>query len=149
MKILQDLLNELQLSPVLRERVALADQRYEQADAERAVLKDANAALKRRVADLERENAELRAQIPARPANNLGADTARVLAHLFKVAELGDRHVRPMAQALEMERGMLQYHLERLDDKGLAVETGAFQYDDVCWGITPEGRRYAVENGLI
>jgi hypothetical protein len=53
----QNLLQGVPLSAVLRERIALAEQKYE------ATLRE-NEQLKQKVEFLERENAELRAQIP-------------------------------------------------------------------------------------
>jgi hypothetical protein len=54
---LQDLLKEVPLSPVLQERVKLAEDRYANASRE-------NEELTRRIGVLEAENAELRRQIP-------------------------------------------------------------------------------------
>jgi DNA-binding transcriptional ArsR family regulator len=143
---IQDLLQEVPLAAVLRERVALADQKYETAMREVAQLKE-------RVADLERENAELRAQIPADDeddAASLQPDTARVLVHLFKANLPEARDVGNMAMTLGMERGVLQYHLDRLYDAGLAETAGAnYLHGHVYWALTPEGRRYAVECKLI
>ncbi len=57
MGAIQDLLQEVPLSAVLKERVALAEQKYERAMRE-------NADLKQRIQTLEEENAGLRTQIP-------------------------------------------------------------------------------------
>jgi len=140
---LQDLLQEVPLSSVLRERVALAEERYEHAIQE---IKSC----KQRIAVLESENEGLRAKIPPEPLNTLGDDTTRVLIHLFRTAELDDRDVGAMARRLEMERALLQYHLDRLLDGRLAEETGGnYLHGHVYWALTPEGRRYVVERKLI
>jgi hypothetical protein len=103
---IQDLLQEVPLAAVLRERVALADQRYE------AALRDVEQ-LKQKVEALEQENAKLRAQIPqTKDGAALSDDTNRVLVQLFKAARQEERDVGAMAVTLEMERGVLQYHLE-------------------------------------
>jgi hypothetical protein len=59
---MQDLLQEVPLSSVLRERVALAEQRYGPAIQE---LEN----YKKRIAAVEQENETLRAQIPPEPAS--------------------------------------------------------------------------------
>ncbi|MGE0627893.1 MAG: hypothetical protein AB7O43_08715 [Hyphomicrobiaceae bacterium] len=69
---MKDMLQEIPLSAVMRERVALAEQKYE-------FLEEQVASMKRRIADLERENAELRANTSTKTANTLSAETARVL----------------------------------------------------------------------
>lgn len=135
MSLLQDLLDEVPLSEALRERVALAEEKYERANKEIEVFGQ-------RIAALEREIEILRAQIPSEPSP-LGGDSVRVLVHLFKVEELQNRDGAIMARELEMERGVLQYHLDRLRDLGLSDAT------DIYWGVTAEGRRYVVERKLI
>ena len=114
---LADILNEVKdvpLSAVLKERVELAEQKYEGAIKE-------NATLKQRVNDLENEVATLRAQIPTKQADPLGEDTTRVLVHLFRAEghDLGHRDVGAMTRALHMDHSVLQYHLDRIREAGL------------------------------
>jgi hypothetical protein len=99
---IEDVLKEVPLSAVLKERVALADQRYEHAIRQ---VDD----LTRRIQALERENAELRAQIPQHRENSLGEDTARVLIQIFRATQVEDRDVGNMARALNVDEGVLQY----------------------------------------
>ena len=138
---IQDLLEQVPLAAVLRERVALADQKYE------AALREAEQ-LKRRVEALEGENAELRAQIPQAKEAALGDDTKRVLVHLFKAQAQQD--VDAIAMGLGMERGLLQHHLDCLLKYGLADVTGLnYLQGRTYWALTPEGRRRVVEGNLI
>jgi hypothetical protein len=60
------------------------------------------------------------------------------------------RDVGVMASILQLEEGMLEYHLVILDEAKLAENTG-FNYLDggVFWAITPQGRRYVVEHNLL
>ena len=69
---IQDLLQEVPLAAVLRERVTLADQRYETALRE-------NEELKQKITRLERENAELRTQVRQTKEATLPDETNRVL----------------------------------------------------------------------
>ena len=142
MSLLQDLLQEVPLSAVLRERVALAESRF--AEASRQV-----EMLKQRVHSLEKENAELRAQIP-KGGTQLSPDTCRALVHLFRAQELEERDVGAMADALMMERGVLQYHLDCLQELNFADVSGSNYVDGhVYWISTAEGRRYVVEQKLV
>jgi hypothetical protein len=141
MGLVQDLLEQVPLAAVLRERVALADQKYEAAIRE-------SEQLKRRVEALERENAELRTQIPQAKEVALSNDTKRVLAHLFKAQTQQD--VGAIAMGLGMERGLLQYHLDCLLKYGLADVAGLnYLHDHTYWALTTEGRRRVVEGDLI
>ena len=140
---LQDLLQEVPLSAVLKERVALAEQQYERATQEISSYQEQIAALKR-------ENEALRARLPAEPTEALSADTTRLLVCLFKAPDLDHREVGVMARQLGLEGNVLQYHLDRLDERKLA-EMASFDPDlgHVYWALTPEGRRYVVERKLI
>jgi len=69
MGAIQDLLQEVPLSAVLKERVALAEQKLERATSE-------NADLKQRIRELEEENAALRELIPTEELGGLNRDTA-------------------------------------------------------------------------
>ena len=137
---IHDLLQEVPLSAVLQERVALAEQKFDQAVEEAQ-------GLRKTVADLEQEITELRARLPAEPAGELSDDTGRVLVYLFR-GQYDDRDVGHLAQYLKIERGVAEYHLEQLDERGLA-ECTISDYLHVYWALTPEGRRYVVDNGLI
>ena len=137
----QDLLREVPLSSVLKERVALADEKYEGA------MKEIEA-LSGRVIALEKENAELRAQLPQ--GQKLGDDTVRVLVHLFRTDDLDGRDVGAMSRALGMERGVLKYHLDRLDDVKLAeCPGGNYVEGHFYWALTSDGRRHVIEHKLI
>ncbi len=139
---LLDTLKEVPLSAVLKERIALAEQKYDRAVEE-------TQELRKKIAELEQELAELRAKRSPEPAGDLSNDLCQVLVYLFR-ATGNDRDVGALAQQLQMERGVAVYHLEQLDARGLVVHAGGnYLYGHVYWVLTPEGRRYVVENGLI
>ena len=141
---LQDLLSEVPLSAVLRERVRLAEERYERA------LQDIETH-KTRIKELESENEALRTTraLPKPSGGDLDEVTTRVLVHLFKTDKSEQRDVGIVAAVLDLERSVLMYHLERLDDAGLAENTGFNTMSGaVYWALTSEGRRYVVERGL-
>jgi hypothetical protein len=141
MGLLQEMLKEVPLSSVLRERVALAEQRYELAG-------EKIEKLEREIDRLERENKALRALAPTKAENQLSEEAARVLVHLFRATEFDHRAVGYIARKLDMERGVLQYHLDRLDEAKLAA-LGSYYDEDAYWAATAEGRRYVVERRLI
>ncbi len=68
MGAIADLLKEIPLSAVLRERVKLVEQKYELPEGKNSDLKD-------KVAKLEQENTELRARIPANPSGQEASGT--------------------------------------------------------------------------
>jgi hypothetical protein len=115
-----------------------------------ALATEQNGILKQRIEALEKENAELRAQIPERGDNSLSDDTSRVLVHLLRARTMEERDVGVMADALGMERGLLKYHLDCLKEDSFADCTGGnYVHGHVYWALSPEGRRYVVERKLI
>src|SRR5262249_39067863 len=142
MGAIQDLLQQVPLSAVLKERVALAEQKYE------TVLRE-NTDLKQRLFALEQKHAELLKQLPKQLSGNMGNDTAKVLAYLFR-AEDDDRDVGAIAQMLQMERGLVRYHLDQLESSGYADCVGGnYVSGHIYWALTPAGRKLAVEQKLI
>jgi hypothetical protein len=82
--------------------------------------------------------------------NDLSEDTIRVLIHMFRVTDHERRSLVGMAMELNLERNILQYHLDRLQHTGLADVT-SFNYrtGNVYWDLTAEGRRFVVERKLV
>jgi len=143
---LYDLVKDLPSSPALKERIALAEDKYARAVEDLEQCKKENEALLQRIAELQIEAAELRARIPAEPRDDLGEDTRDVLLFLFH----GDDRVatETLAKLLGQPRNVAMYHVDVLRERGLAIQTGVDFNDDYCWGLTAEGRRYVVENRL-
>jgi DNA-binding MarR family transcriptional regulator len=140
---IQDLLQEVPLAAVLRERVALADQKYE------AAMQRVQE-LEQKVATLERQAADLRAQIPSDEQRSISIETCAVLTHMFRAKDLNARDVGTMANALGMEKSALEYHLDRLHEAGFAETSGGnYLHGHVYWALLPAGRRYAVEQKLV
>jgi DNA-binding MarR family transcriptional regulator len=116
----------------------------------RAIEPDEIENLKQRVGVLETENAELRAKIPQDVDVTLSAETSRVLVHLFRAREIEDRDVGAISSALGMEKGLLKYHLDHLQEAELADVTGGdYLHGHLFWVLTPAGRQYVVERKLI
>jgi hypothetical protein len=102
-----------------------------------------NEQLKQRVEALELGNAKLRAQITQTKEAILSDDTDRVLVHMFKATQ--GQEVGAMATALGMESTLLQYHLERLLQSGLAHVAINYVERKKYWVLTPKGRQRVVE----
>jgi hypothetical protein len=76
--------------------------------------------------------------------------TGRVLVHLFSTRAPEHRDVGVMAAILALDRGLLEYHLDRLNEAELAESTGGnYLHGHVYWAITPKGRKYVVERKMI
>ena len=82
---------------------------------------------------------------PDNLSNVLEEPVSRVLLHLFNADKVEHRGVRLMARMFGLERGMLDYYLDRLKDCGLAA-LGSIGPHDSYWAVTPAGRKFVVES---
>jgi DNA-binding MarR family transcriptional regulator len=77
-------------------------------------------------------------------------DRVRVLVQLFTADEVDDQDAGTMAGALGMKQGVVQHHLEHLQQAEYANEKGTnYAYGHVYWALTPKGRQHVVERKLI
>jgi len=75
----------------------------------------------------------------------LSLDTERLLDHMFKIDNWELCEVGYMCDVLRLERSVLQYHLDCLEEAGFAKLTSS-RYNNVYWRLTPDGRRYVMES---
>lgn len=145
---IQDILQEVPLSAVLKERVELAEQKYEHAVSEADFYKKKAEDLERKMQALEIELTEHRANAAAMGDSELSEETQAVLVYLFQ-NEKNDTDQGALAHTLGMELGVAKYHLDLLDTSGFAKCTGGnYLSGEVYWNLTQEGRKYVVERGL-
>jgi DNA-binding transcriptional ArsR family regulator len=86
---------------------------------------------------------------PSPCETSLSEETVRVLLHMFRTPRLEDRDVGAITRALKLERGVLEYHLDRLADAKLAETSGGnYLHGHVYWALTPAGRQYVVDGRL-
>lgn len=144
MSWLSDLIKDIPVSAVLKERLALAEDKFNK-------ITDENGELRERVAELEAEVTDLRARIPAEPKqapHDLSEKTLEVMVYLFR-AQGRNKDVGIIASNVRLERSEAEYHLELLEERGLSEITGGDYVDGhIYWDLTTLGRRYVVENGL-
>ncbi len=82
--------------------------------------------------------------------NVLSDDTVCVLVHMFRTTNYQGREVGAMATVLQLERNVLKYHLDRLEQADFAEMAGGnYLHGHIYWDLTPEGRRYVVEHKLV
>lgn len=146
---LKELLTDIPLSEVLKERIALADDKVRKAELERHELATELDAAQKKIEQLERELSELKKQsIEDKVGNKLDGDASRVLGYLFN-AKGEERDTRYISRRLDLQEGMLDYHLDTLESINFAVCSGGnYVSGAVYWDITPAGRKFAVEHIL-
>ena len=110
--------------------------------------------LRKCVAELEKENAALRAKIPVKKEVELTYASKQILVVLFKTENdrPTDAYVPAptLAEVLKMERRLLQYHLDRLFEANLIRRTNVdFYTKEYHYRLSEQGRRCVVENNLV
>lgn len=143
MSWLINLLKEYLLSDYLREKVSSVEKERDEAKAEAESFRQKANELERKVEQLSSQN------VLDADHSDLSEETCDVLVYLFRSDE-ESFDIDCMADALKIEHGIAQYHLELLERRELAHSVGGNSlYGHVYWELTCEGRRYVVEEGLL
>ena len=105
-------------------------------------------------ADLSKRGFAMRAEKFELVSNNSKvrgwSGRTRVLVHLFTTSDLDMRDVRATSRHLGLDVGMLKYYLDCLAGAGFADFTGGnYVTVAVYWAITPNCRKYAVQQKLV
>lgn len=129
-----DMLKEVPLSAVLKEKLTVAE-------AEVKKLTD-------RISSLEAENSQLHSRLSAATKieqGDLAKDTLRLLKCMFKESAAHGVTVASLVHYLGFERGMVLYHLDELREQKFVQQISiAGMGRDAAWALTPAGRKFAV-----
>ena len=131
-----------------------------------AVLKE-NQELKDRNAELEAENEQLRQKMDAlesdlpsdhpralanpevhldKPEVPLSRGAIEILVALFDTSP-AEADAKLLSSAFEMKHGVIVYHLEELQERGLIFPVRR-EKDNTFWKVSSEGRKHVIENRL-
>lgn len=136
---LERLITEHASASVLKERIALAEDKY--------------AALERKVKELteensklQSENAELAKRVPAEKATPAVDELGdKVLAFLSQQPEVPISHI---ARALGISKELAEFHIEELENANLI--SGSYSaMARPTYSLAQEGRRHLIKNGML
>ena len=145
----QDLLKEVPVSSVLRERLELAADRVQRSEEKVTELSLQLDDARKEIASLRDSIALKDSELERFKGGALGEVAEKVLAH-FVEAEDDSRDVGIASVHLRLKRAIVEFHLDELESRGYATCTGGnYVQGHVYWGVTPEGRKYAVLKGLV
>lgn len=153
LKMLSDLINEHGSSTILKERLKLISDRYELLEEKNGQLEQRNQQLESDIASandrIKELEANAQAAVDASSVPGLQDDTKSILKLLFNNDSLDPSVI---AHQLSMGEGVVEYHLNELDEKELATVGSVSMRSpltgsrgSINWCITPEGRKYVVE----
>jgi DNA-binding transcriptional ArsR family regulator len=148
----EKLINEHGSAVILKERIALANDKY-------AVLEQKLAASCLRVSELDSENQSLRADLEKAKVEIQNLKALSEKAHGNRIEEVKEQLLQLLAKHsnatyLQLARGMeinvqlVMFHLAELE-KAKFVHGSYSAIDDTEWSLAHEGRAYLVRHGLL
>ena len=140
-----DLLKEVPMTAVLRERLELEKERI---DAKMAEMQKEIDQYKAISEEQNQELERLRALVPADNGVQLQQQTIDVLTWLFN-ASAEQRHEFALAQALQLKNEIVKHHIRTLREAGFIQQTSiASSMGPALWTILQPGSEYVIQNGL-
>lgn len=143
MGIITDILKDIPLSAVLRERLADQETKMAALEAENTTFKKANSDLKSLVVNL-RQEIQRRDDIiqKEKSHDNLLSDIeVKILLYL---ASNNNKPSKQIAAAIDITDTVVNYHLVEMNGKSLVAS-----YAPDIWCLEHKGRKYLIENKLI
>lgn len=141
-----DLLKEYPALSVAKERLALAEARFQELERKHAQLLAENGRLKT-------ENLQLSEKLDSlerAKKGDLQPELCNLLVHLFTHHDQNHTHLDAIARTLGVQLQMARYYLDKLGERSLVdVIGGNYVHGHVYYGLTDQGRAFVVENGLL
>lgn len=157
----EKLINEHGSATILKERIALANDKYSALEKELSASKLREAESKAREAELAAENQslkldneKLRQEIQRRNdesekekshGNSLEEIKVKILTYM---ANYEETYVGSVASALGIGMQTAQFHMEELVDTNM-INMSCYFGGESTWYLTQDGRKYLVRNNLI
>jgi hypothetical protein len=137
-----DLLKEIPLSAVLKEKIANIEAKYAATETENAILKD----------DLRKANAEvtkLKKQAEELSHKDDLDETELKLLHIIANLDYDDSVVTTLTPYFsDVSAPRLDYHIQRLEDFGY-LHSGIIDARGIHYSITQEGRTFLLKKGRL
>ena len=152
---IEKLITEHGSAAILRERIALANDKHAALEKKASTLETENTELKVQVQAGQSENERLRAEIAALKEKSArsGGQSSRleevrekILVLLAAQDGIADQQI---AQALGIGPHVASFHLQELQSANMVRCTLRVGQRITPWHVSHEGRRYLVSNGLV
>jgi chromosome segregation ATPase len=146
MGFITDLLKDIPLSAVLRERLAEADQKVSALEAQVRKLETESTQLRATVKQKDAEIERLLAQTQKQQTAGLAEIEKRILLMLASEGSIGEGDI---AKRLGVGQHVADHHLEKLEDAQMIWAEKATYGVPLCWQLMRPGRDYLIEHGLL
>lgn len=149
---IERLINEHGSAVILKERIALANDKY-------AALEQKLAASELRTKELESENQGLRVDLEKAKIEIQNLKKLTEQAHGSRLEEIKEKllqllaahpdvETEQLANVLEANAQLITFHLTELENTRF-VHGSYSAYDETTWSIAHDGRSYLVKHGLL
>lgn len=154
---IEKLITEHGSAAILRERIALANDKHAALEKKAASLEAENAALKAQLQTAKSEIENLRAELAAHTQAQANASSSGASSRLEDVREkilvllasqdgATDQHI---AKTLGIGQPVAEFHLQELQSAHMIRCTLRVGQRSTPWHLSQEGRRYLVANNLV
>jgi len=149
--LISKLINEHGSSEILKQRLELINERYEELERKLESSKNECELLKGENEDLTEKASNLENQLDALKSfdEKINEEQEDILKLLLNVEFKRDYEI---GQELDLDKGLLDYHISELSGKELIkYHHGTIlinQTNHPKWKITQEGRKYLIEGGM-
>jgi hypothetical protein len=145
---IEKLINEHGSAVILRERIALAEDKYSALEKKAIDLEAENQRLKLNNYELKEELGNLKDELAKFHGESLDSVKESILLFLSKQHEDTDIFAEHVAGNIQIGAVVARHHLDELKDKKF-VSVGYMTNSPPHWHLAKEGRRYLFEHKLI
>ena len=147
MSWISDLIKEIPLSSVLKEKMATIEEKYKELETKCSDLETENGDLKKQLSDAKTKINALEQQIVnLTQIDDLDEIQKQVLRCLANFSD--SLEVEFIAQETQIHKVRIENSLDKLkSSKYVVLERN--HSGDLCYQLTPKGREYCIENNLL
>ncbi len=143
-----DLLKDIPLSVVLKEKISLIELKFEESEKKVALLETENANLNIRLLESQKENEILRTQLRVdTESENLDENALQIIRLLSQKG--GKRNLWQMEEEIQMPKIQLQYSLAFLEQHSFLESYFRDYTKPTTYELTQKGRKFALDKGFV
>lgn len=148
MSWIADLLKDIPLSVVLKEKISLIELKFEECEKKSALLQTENEKLKITLLEAQKENEILKIQLRIDvESENLDENALQIIRLLSQ--KDGERNLWELEEEIQMPKIQLQYTLVFLEQHNFLESRFVSYTKPTAYNLTQKGRKFTLDNNLI
>ena len=147
MSWIADLLKDIPLSVVLKEKISLIELKFEECEKKSALLQTENEKLKVTLLEAQKENEILKTQLRIdAESENLDENALQIIRLLSQ--KDGRQNLWELEEEIQLSKLQLQHSLDFLEQHSFLESRFVGYTKPTTYELTQKGRKYALEKGL-